>query len=252
MLRVTLLFMTLVTAHTYFAHSAIATAPRCRAPIMKGRGTRGMPGKGVKPPSGSGFNAASKKRMQKRDFERNEWTFVAGKGELGEEVGSTMAVEAGQNPMGTNYIWTLVRGEEGAGAQTDDDFSNVYCTDGSCRACTFPLLKSKVEKEAGGEYSMTCGNCGSKFSLEDGSVISWLPGEGPVQWMAKQLNSKKEPQAAGVLRTRVAQSGRVYLRLPDGTLAITKTAADRAAELAAPLSAKEMVQAAQAKARGDA
>lgn len=217
-----------------------------------------MPGKGVKPPSGSGFNTASKKRMQKRDFERSEWTLVAAKGELGEEIGSTLAVEAGQNPTGTNYIWTLVRGEEGAGAQSEDDFSNVYATDGSCRACTFPLLKAKVEKEADGGYSMTCGNCGSKFSLDDGHTTSWLPGEGPVQWMAKQLNSKKEAQDAGVLRTRVTQSGRVYLRLPDGTLAITKTAADRAAELsgaAVPeeqLSAKEKVKAAQAKARGGA
>jgi hypothetical protein len=66
---------------------------------MKGKGTRGMPGKGVRPPSGSGFNDKSKKRMQKRDFERSEWTPVALKGELGDEIGSSMAVEAGQSPM---------------------------------------------------------------------------------------------------------------------------------------------------------
>merc|ERR1719238_2004735 len=106
---------------------------------------------------------------------------------------------------------------------------------------------------------MTCSSCGSKWSLDDGAVMSWLPGDGPVQWMAKKLNEKKEPIAAGLLKTRVAQSGRVYLRLPDGTLPIAKTAEQRAAELAnfgndndsvfAAASAKDAVLAAQKKSK---
>merc|ERR1719440_2282223 len=94
------------------------SAARCVSRVeMKGRGSRGMPGKGATGPgTGGGFTKGSKSRMQKRDFERDEWTAVALKGELGDEIGSTMAVEAGQSPMGQNYIWTLVRGEDGAGA----------------------------------------------------------------------------------------------------------------------------------------
>lgn len=221
---------------------------RAPCPVMKGKGTRGMPGKGVRPPAaqaGAGFTTASKKRMQQRDFGKSEWTLVAGKNDLGDDVGSTLAVEAGQSPMGVNYIWTLIRGEDGAGA-FDGDVSNVYATDGSCRACTFPMVKGSLEGSV-----VTCGSCGSKFDLEDGSVVEWLPGQGVMGFMAKQLNSKKEPIDAGILRTRVSQSGRVYVRLPDGTLPITKTAADRAAELAAPLTAQEQVKAAQEKAKGN-
>lgn len=219
---------------------------------MKGKGTRGMPGKAVRPPPGSGFNKASKKRMAQRDFARSEWTLVAEKGQLGEEVGSTLAVEAGQSPMGQNYIWTLIRGEEGAGAVTGDDFSNVYATDGSCRSCTFPMLKSTVAKDDDGEMCITCDACGSKWSLEDGSTRKWLPGEGPGQWALKKLNDKKEAMDAGILKTRVSQSGRVYVRLPDGTLPISVSAADRADQLsgaAPPQSAQEQVLAAQSKAK---
>lgn len=231
--------LSLAVLASFLCQSASFSVVGCRsgptsrpAPIsMKGRGTRGMPGKGVKPPPGSGFNKDSKKRMSKRDFQRSEWTLVAEKGGLGEEIGSTLAVEAGQSPVGQNYIWTLIRGEDGAGAMADD-FSNVYATDGSCRACSFPMVKSSIQKEPTGEYSVTCGNCGSRFSLEDGNAFEWLPGNGPLQWMAKKLNENKEEMAAGVLKTRVAKSGRVYVRLPDGTLPIQKSAADRAAELA--------------------
>lgn len=158
--------------------------------------------------------------------------------------------------MGQNYIWTLIRAEEGAGA-LDGDFSNVYATDGSCRACTFPNSNCVVAKDApDGGYSMTCSSCGSKFALEDGAVMDWLPGNGPVQWMAKKLNENKEQMNAGVLKTRVSQSGRVYVRLPDGTLPISKTAEDRANEFnpfaEAPTSAKEKVMEAQKKAASNA
>ena len=201
--------------------------PRAATPLMKGKGTRGMPGKAVQPPAGSGFQKNVKDRMMKRDMNREEWTLVATKGDLGAEMGSTMAVEAGQSPQGQNYIWTLVRGEEGEGEE-----STVYATDGSCRACQFPMIKGIVAKGEQG-FSITCPTCGSEFSLEQGGeVLKWLPGEGPVQFMAKQLNKDKEPVAAGTLPTRVSKSGRVYVRLPDGTLKITKTAAERAAELA--------------------
>jgi len=210
-----------------------------------------MPGKGVRPPSGSGFNDKSKKRMQKRDFERSEWTPVALKGELGDEIGSSMAVEAGQSPMGQNYIWTLVRGEDGASAN-DDDFSNVYATDGSCRACQFPMTKAELGKEPDGTPALTCPTCGSVFNLETGAVLKWLPGEGPVQFMSKKLNENKEELPATILKTRVAKSGRVYVRLPDGTLPITKTADDRAAELAGTsgeVSLRDQALAAQKKAK---
>merc|ERR1719502_241982 len=106
------------------------------SPVMKGRGTRGMPGKGATAAgTGGGFTKGSKKRMAQRDFQRSEWTLVAEKGELGEEVGSTLSVEAGQSPMGQNYIWALVRGETHAGA--DDEETDVYATDGACVTCQF-------------------------------------------------------------------------------------------------------------------
>ena len=45
--------------------------PATPAPSMKGRGTRGMPGKGVRPPPGSAAQSEKKKRMQpERDFDR--------------------------------------------------------------------------------------------------------------------------------------------------------------------------------------
>jgi len=189
--------------------------------------------------------------MQQRDFSKSEWTLVANKGDLGETAGSTLAVEAGQSPQGQNFIWTLVRGSE-----TDEDGCNVFATDGSCRACSFPLTKGVYGREADGTASISCSSCGSKFSLDReraGEVIQWLPGEGPIQWMAKNLNSNKEQMAAGLLPTRVSQAGRIYVRLPDGTLPITKTAADRAAELSGtpdpPQTAQEKVKAAQAKAK---
>ena len=205
------------------------TAPLSRAPApsMKGRGTRGMPGKGVRPPPGSAAQSEMKKRMQKRDFDRDEWTLVAEKGELGSEMGSTKAVEAGMAPMGQNYIWCLVRGDDG-----DGEGSKTYATDGSCRACTFPLSSSSASKDADGKMRLTCGSCGTVYSLEDGQPIEWLPGKNPIQWAAQQLNKAKVPGPINLLMTRVSKAGRVYLRLPDGTLKATKTAAERAAELA--------------------
>merc|ERR1719440_2555910 len=99
------------------------SAARCASGVeMKGRGTRGMPGKGATAAgSGGGFTKGSKKRMQQRDFERSEWCLVAEKGELGDEAGSTLSVEAGQSPQGQNYIWALVRGETHTFRDDDDE-----------------------------------------------------------------------------------------------------------------------------------
>ena len=65
----------------------------------------------------------------------------------------------------------------------------------------------------------------------------------------KALNKDKEPRSINLLSTRTSQAGRIYVRLPDGTLALTKSAADRAAELAGTPSAQEAVAAAQEKAK---
>merc|ERR1719247_1272443 len=201
-----------------------------------------MPGKGVRPPPGAGMNKDSKKKMQKRELTRDEWTLVATKDELGEEVGSTMAVEAGQSPMGQNYIWTLIRGPDGAGQFTDDVYSNVYATDGSCVACTFPMIKATIEEEAPGQYSVNCPACGSSWALDDGSVLKWLPGANPAQFLAKKLNENKQETRTNILKTRVSKSGRVYVRLPDGTLKIQETAAERAAKLASGEGVKQVAE----------
>lgn len=240
MLRSFLLLALSAQTLAYYAPGAFA-ASRCRPAVMKGQGTRGMPGKGAtaRGSQAGGFTKNSKKRIQQKEMSREEWTLVAAKGELGDEIGATMAVEAGQSPQSQNYIWTLIRGPEGAGQFDSDVPSNVWATDGSCRACTYPMIKAEIAKEDSGIYSMLCNACGSKWSLEDGSVMEWLPGNGPMQWMTKGLNKDKAPIEAGLLKTRVAMSGRVYIRLPDGTLKIEKTAAERADELAKSFQSKE-------------
>ena len=93
-------------------------------------------------------------------------------------------------------------------------------------------MNAKVDKAADGSMTMTCQSCGTIHSLEDGDVVEWLPGNGPIQWAAQQLNKAKQPEKVNLLMTRVSRSGRVYVRLPDGTLPMAKTAAERAAELA--------------------
>jgi len=206
-----------------------------------------MPGKGATAAGvGGGFAKDSKKRMQKRDFQRSEWTLVAEKGELGDQYGSTTAVEAGMSPQGQNYVWALVRGEA---APDDGEETKVYATDGACISCQFPMTKAVITKEDGLEL-LDCKTCGSQWNLKDGSVHKWLPGEGLAQMGMKALNKDKEERPINLLSTRTSQAGRIYVRLPDGTLAVTKTAADRAAELSgvAP-TPQEAVAAAQKKAK---
>ena len=214
-------------AHGRSSASSSISRNAASSVVMKGKGTRGMPGKGVRPPTGSGMQKSMKKRMAKRDFDNGEWTFVAAKEDLASECGATKAVEAGMSPNGQNYIWTIIRGDDG-----DGEGSTVYCTDGSCRACQFPTMNSNVEKAADGSLNMRCQSCGTIHSLEDGSPIEWLPGNGPIQWAAAQLNKAKQPEKVNLLMTRVSRSGRVYVRLPDGTLPMARTPEQRAAELA--------------------
>merc|ERR1719281_45091 len=102
--------------------------------------------------------------------------------DLGQETGSTKAVEAGQNTQGQPYYWTLMRGdptprEEGAEGVED----SVFAMDASCRCCLFPMLSGKMEK-IDSNYAVPCGACGTKYSLEKGErageVLEYLPGEG--------------------------------------------------------------------------
>jgi nitrite reductase/ring-hydroxylating ferredoxin subunit len=184
---------------------------------MKKRQGGRMPGKAMQ--RGSGMDERMRKRMMKDDFARDEWQFVCKDAELGAETGSTKAVEAGQDYKGTKYIWTLVRGdpppkEEGA----ERSEKTAFAVDGNCRCCLFPMINGRTEREADGNYAITCGACGNKYSLENGEVLEFLPANNPIQWANKLANEKKGPQKAGVLPTRVSKSGRVYVRLPDGTL----------------------------------
>merc|ERR1719247_333834 len=132
-MRSSLVFAVLLALAAGYNLPAMRPQVRARAAlVMKGKGTRGMPGKGVRPPAkGLGKGNSVKDRMMKNDRDRSEWTLVASKEELGKEFGSTMAVEAGMSPQGSNYIWTLIRGDDG-----DGEGSTVWATDGSCRACT--------------------------------------------------------------------------------------------------------------------
>ena len=190
--------------------------------VMKGKGSRGMPGKAYDGrTSGGGITTAAKKKFEVNDFNaKTEWTLVAEKDELGAESGSTKAVAAGVAPQGQEYIWTLVRGNPMVEGE-DAEESTCYATDGSCRSCLFPMTKSTVEPDGAGSYTMTCGLCGSKWNLDTGDVIDWLPGNGPVQFASKLANKDKEPTQCTVLKTRISKAGRCYLRLPDGTLQIT-------------------------------
>merc|ERR1711953_760424 len=145
---------------------------------------------------GSGMDERMRKRMMKDDFAKDEWQFVCEDSELGAETGSTKAVEAGQSYKGTRFIWTLVRGDP-------ESEKSVFALDGNCRCCLFPMINGKTEKQADGTYAMTCGLCGTQYSLDSGEVLEFLPANNPVQWASKVANEKKGPQKAGVLPTRV-------------------------------------------------
>ncbi|KAL1522566.1 hypothetical protein AB1Y20_017551 [Prymnesium parvum] len=194
-------------------HLGAISAPRAHsrasAPSMKGKGTRGMPGKALKGPAGS--SASVKKRLQKEDFlKRKEWVQVLDSiTELGEEMGSSKAVQAGVTPTGQEFIWCLLRGKQ----VKDEEEPQLFAVDGACRCCQFPLLNAQMDNDAS---KLTCGLCGTSWSLANGECIDFLPATNP--WAAKKANEAKGPQRLGILPTRVTKAGKVYLRLPDGTL----------------------------------
>ena len=190
--------------------------------VMKGKGSRGMPGKQTAGRTAAGgITKNAKKKFEVNDFnQKSEWTLVAEKNELGAESGSMKAVAAGVAPQGQEYIWTIVRGDPQVEGE-DAPESKVYATDGSCRTCLFPMTQGNVEADGMGSYNMPCGLCGTKWNLDTGECLDFLPGNGPVQFAAKLANKDKQPTQCTVLPTRISQAGRVYLRLPDGTLPIT-------------------------------
>merc|ERR1712085_149866 len=90
----------------------------------------------------------------------------------------------------------------------DPQESSCYVTDGSCRTCLFPLTQSNVEAvtlaDGTGSHTMTCGLCATKWDLNSGEVLDFLPGNGPAQFAAKLANSKKEETPCTVLKTRIS------------------------------------------------
>merc|ERR1712127_1112641 len=154
---------------------------------MKGKGSRGIPGKATSGRTASGgITDKAKKKFEIDDFNaKSEWTLVAEKDDLGAETGSTKAVAAGVAPQGQEYVWSLIRGlpmEEGK----DPQESTCYVTDGSCRTCLFPMTQCKVEAvvDADGKpsHTMTCGLCATKWDLNTGECLDFLPGNGPAQF----------------------------------------------------------------------
>ena len=123
-------------------------------------------------------------------------------------------------PQGQEFIWCLVRGSPQAELAEGEDYAEdaVFCVDGSCRVCSFPLLQSTTTRTASGSYELSCGLCGTSYDLATGEVTDFLPARNPVQFASKLANEKKGPQRAASLPTRVSRSGNVYIRLPDGTL----------------------------------
>uniref|UniRef100_A0A7S0LNZ6 Rieske domain-containing protein n=1 Tax=Coccolithus braarudii TaxID=221442 RepID=A0A7S0LNZ6_9EUKA len=198
--------------------SAAHTCSRTAVVDMKGRGSRGMPGKAT------GYrerdNEGMKKRMQKRDFDKKEWVQVVSSidEEMGTEPGATKAVTAGITPRGQDFIWCLIRGNPAVPEGGDQVEEKVFAVDGSCRCCQFPMSAGKLGSEPDGSYSFECGLCGTKYSLDNGEVLEFLPKKNPAQWAAALPNESKGPQKTVVLPARVSKAGKVYLRLPDGTL----------------------------------
>ena len=186
---------------------------------MKKRQGARMPGKAMQRPPTE--NVALKRKMKGKDFaESDDWVPVLEKADAAEflagEVGSTKAVQAGQDYKGNEFIWSLMLGEEEE--QEDGQVARtVYAMDGSCRQCKFPMLEGKYSREDG-VPSVSCPVCGNVNDLSTGEVTTFLPANNPVQWAAKLANEKDGPQRLAVLPTRVSKAGRLFLRLPDGTL----------------------------------
>lgn len=177
----------------------------------------------------SQVNTGVKKRMMVRDFQdKNEWVKVGKLAELVPAIGATKAVEAGRAPgamgptgfsEGSTYIWCLVHGELSGAEAAGDAKDKVFAVDGACRTCQFPLTQAQYAAGGGGnEQTITCGLCGTKYSLESGKTVDFLPGDNPIRFAAKLANEKNGPQRLGSLPTRVSKSGNIFIRLPDNTI----------------------------------
>lgn len=62
--------------------------------------------------------------------------------------------------------------------ESEDEGPRIYAVDGACRSCQFPLLNAKLDASAD---TLTCGLCGTSWSLDKGECIDFLPGSNPVQ-----------------------------------------------------------------------
>ena len=141
-------------------------------------------------------------------------------------VGATKAVGAGKSPgrmgptgwqEGPEYIWCVVRGEPTAQEGTSEVTETVYAVDGSCRCCQFPMTAGQYS-HADGRDALVCPCCGTRYALDTGEVLEFMPKSNPIQWATALRVGDKEPQAMASLPTRISKSGRVYLRLPDNTM----------------------------------
>jgi hypothetical protein len=164
-----------------------------------------------------GFRYLNEK-LKSQEETRREWILACADSELGDELGSTKAVEGGVSPQGQKYLWALIRGDKDSGDL--DDFTkqkSVFITQPSCPSCQWPMTKAELEKQKDGSYGIRCGLCGTMYD-EKGEVLEFLPARNPVQWAQAKLNANKDPyQKLGVLPAKTID-GMVKMRLPDGTL----------------------------------
>lgn len=191
-----------------------------RKPVVMGkRGGARAPKQGITQ-TGSGKYDALAKMLKKKEDAKKEWVRVCSQSEVGNETGSTKAVEAGFNPQGQPFIWTLIRADPPPADMnvSDQSKTSFWAVDGQCRCCVWPMINAKTEKE-NGRWALRCGLCGTQYSLEDGQTTDWLPARNPIEWVQKRANEKKEKdQGMGILQTRVNEDGTVDIRVPDGTL----------------------------------
>jgi|Transcript_40096 hypothetical protein len=157
--------------------------------------------------------------MKKKDMAREEWINIGKESELGDETGSSLAIEAGITPRGAPLIWAVLRGDSPAERGDIDDTplqKSVFIMQGNCQACLFPMTNAKVEKQPDGKYWFRCGLCATAYS-QAGDVVDWMPARNPIEWGQKMLRKDKEQEKLTMLPTRL-RDGDIELRLPDGTL----------------------------------
>jgi hypothetical protein len=67
-------------------------------------------------------------------------------------------------------------------------------------------VEAVVDENGEPSHTISCGVCGTKWDLNSGKVLDFLPGNGPVQFAAKLANSKKEETPCTVLKTRISKA----------------------------------------------